>query len=86
MLVTLSVLWARSHLIGYYPGWLTWQSYYDGVPTHMAGIPYWTLIVPTVPLPLLWLLARRRWTMDDRDATGRCFNCGYDLRAARLST
>lgn len=42
-------------------------------------LPYWLLIVITLPLPAIWLIAWRR-----RARIGiprRCRKCGYDLRA-----
>jgi hypothetical protein len=45
-------------------------------------IPYWLLLVVTVPLPL-WVatIHRRRRVRAGRRARGLCEQCGYDLRA-----
>ena len=42
-------------------------------------LPYWLLILPLVPLPLLW--GQRGLRMRTRRKLGLCRKCGYDLRA-----
>lgn len=45
-----------------------------------VDVPYWFLLLVSVPLPALWLrrtLSRARWLR-----RGRCPHCGYDLRAS----
>jgi hypothetical protein len=77
------VQWVRSHRGGRHPGWITWEINYDGVLFTVPLLPYWLLLLPTIALPLWWMRCRRVWVMDDRQAAGQCFSCGYDLRAAR---
>jgi hypothetical protein len=50
----------------------------------VAIVPYWLLVLPTVPLPLLWAASRTLNALDDRRVRrlGRCPVCGYDLRAS----
>jgi hypothetical protein len=42
-------------------------------------IPHWALVAATLPLPVAWLLRRRRALR--RHGAGLCPSCGYDLRA-----
>ncbi len=62
-----------------------WQRQVIQVPSDNAAItltirlmivPLWVLIVPLLPLPLLWIARHRR-----RSRAGYCPHCGYDLRA-----
>jgi hypothetical protein len=41
--------------------------------------PHWSLLMTTLPLPVAWLLNRRRRLQRERE--GHCPQCGYDLRA-----
>jgi hypothetical protein len=43
--------------------------------------PMWPLVIPFIPLPVLWMQRRRRRARWQRE--GRCLECGYDLRATR---
>jgi len=44
--------------------------------------PYWSLVVVTIPLPLIFLFTwKKQRTQKYRLAQGFCIQCGYDLRA-----
>jgi hypothetical protein len=43
-------------------------------------VPHWFLMLPTLPLPAIWLVSSRR---NRRAQRGLCPTCGYDLRATR---
>src|SRR6267142_1824929 len=47
----------------------------------IIAIPFWFLILLTLPLPLLGIIALRRRRL--RSKTGHCLKCGYDLRHSK---
>ena len=48
----------------------------------MVQIPFWALLLPTLPLAVRpWWRSRRVIRTASRDAAGLCPSCGYDLRA-----
>ena len=56
------------------PEYTEFRGYWYGVEA-----PYWLVCAISAPLPIRWLLRRRRHRR--RTAAGRCPTCGYDLRA-----
>ncbi|HEY2585701.1 MAG TPA: hypothetical protein VGI81_08055 [Tepidisphaeraceae bacterium] len=57
---------------------------YDGtlldVTFKVIAIPFWLLSILLAVLPCCWVMANSR--RRTRAATGRCLNCGYDVRAS----
>lgn len=51
----------------------------------VVSAPLWALAAIFAAFPALQFVhfCRRRWLARNRQATGRCVNCGYDLRASR---
>ena len=73
----------RAVAIGY-PGAVPWGSPdWALVTAREINLPHPLLIIPALPLPLLWLtlLLRRRHKRRELIRANRCLTCGYDLRA-----
>ena len=69
----LPLLRAEKQVIATYPR----RRYYTEVQ-----IPFWALLLPTLPLAVRpWWRSRRVIRAADRGAAGQCPACGYDLRA-----
>jgi hypothetical protein len=51
---------------------------YRGMRFSIVRIPYWLIVGLTAILPIRWWLDRRRRA--GRRRSGRCVECGYDLR------
>jgi hypothetical protein len=59
------------------------QHYFGKVYTTTLLIPFWALLLPTLPLiPMPWWRSHRAMTRVQREETGLCAQCGYDLRAS----
>lgn len=53
------------------------------VEYQVVFIPHWLPVAAFGLLPLLWLIAQRRWLIHRRRRRlGMCLSCGYDLRAS----
>jgi len=64
--------------------WLGFQSTRGRLATmqlHIIAIPFWFLFLPSAILPVLWFVSLRRRRR--RARSGRCLNCGYDLRESK---
>ena len=46
---------------------------------HFFAFPLALLILPALPLPLIWRAMRGRWKADRRRRLGQCAACGYSL-------
>jgi hypothetical protein len=51
---------------------------YQGMRFSIVRVPYWLIVGLTAILPIRWWLDRRRRA--GRRGSGRCVECGYDLR------
>ena len=60
-------------------GWTTFSSAGGIIVHRFAYVPYWPIALLALPLPLAWLVRRRR--LRRRWTQGLCLTCGYDLRA-----
>jgi hypothetical protein len=48
-----------------------------------SRVPFWTIVVGAMVLPLCWLCVRRRWLrIESLIRRGLCTRCKYDLRAS----
>jgi hypothetical protein len=48
----------------------------------VAQLPLQYIFALGLPMPVLWLIARRKQSINDRwKAEGRCLECGYDLQS-----
>jgi hypothetical protein len=67
----------KSHPAQQPPRWFMFTMRTDGVWN--VVFPHWVLIAASAPLPIHWLLHRRR--RRKRRTEHACLSCGYDLRA-----
>jgi hypothetical protein len=68
--------------VGFYFVWLTepFDSVHAAAQAYAVGVPLWLITLVSAILPAIWL--RRFVLQGDRNRSGHCKNCGYDLRAS----